>query len=533
MNKPNPVKLNLFDKAISVVNPEKGLRRLQARHALSALGALGGRVSRTGGGYSGTLSSWRPKILTARGEARERELIARRAADLVGSNAHAASLVDGLLNNSVGIGLRPQALPQHKILGITQEQASDVAAQAEWAWKIWGRSAGADGSSIMNIQRRAFWSAMVYGEHLSLPLMLKPAERQKLGLDFALALRLLDPVRLQTPPGKAGDGKIRDGIELDQHGRPLFYHLADPQGANALLNADDFRPVPARKGHRPNVLHGYITNEPERPRGVSVIAPALKAFRDLADYLDFELVGAIVAANFPMFIESANPYETGRNFKKPGTGSETTPAHQEAEPGQILYGRPGEKPHILKNERPGNTFEAFVELLLRSVGAAAGMPYEVLAKDFSKTNYSSARAALLEAWRVFITHRTWLVETLCLPLYEMVFEEAFLRGTITLPQAAPDFYDNRAAWTNAIWIGPARGHIDPLKEMRANIAGLNEDIITLADISGEQGRDWETQISQRQRERDLQNQGQPAPENTPASTITPGSDPAQPKGKLK
>jgi len=510
--KKTSVKPSLFDRAVAVISPERGLRRLQARHAINALGQLGNRVSRTGGGYGGTLSGWRPKVLTARGEAREREIIARRSADLAGSNAHAASLVDGLLNNSVGIGLRPQAQPQHKMLGISQEAASEVAAQAEWAWKLWGRSAGADGSSIMNLQRRAFWSAMVYGEHLSLPLMLSPKERQKADLKFALAVRLLDPARLQTPVHLTRAANIYDGIELDQHSRPLAYHLADPQGVNAVLKKADFKRISARKGHRHNVLHGFIANEPEKARGVSVLAPALKAFRDLADYLDFELVGAIVAASFPMFVESANPMETGRSFAPTDTGNSSTgiPAHQEVEPGQILYGRPGEKPHVLKNERPGNSFEAFVELLLRSVGAAAGMPYEVLAKDFSKTNYSSARAALMEAWRVFITHRTWLVETLCRPLYEMVFEEAFLRGMITLPPGAPDFYENRAAWTNTLWIGPARGHIDPLKEMKANTQGLEADIITLSDIAGEQGRDWETQITQRQREREMQQPPEPA-----------------------
>ena len=53
----------------------------------------------------------------------------------------------------------------------------------------------------------------------------------------------------------------------------------------------------------------------------------------------------------------------------------------------------------IKPAKKGNSFEVFAEKILSGAGAAANMPYEVISKDFSKTNYSSARAALQEAWR--------------------------------------------------------------------------------------------------------------------------------------
>ncbi len=39
------------------------------------------------------------------------------------------------------------------------------------------------------------------------------------------------------------------------------------------------------------------------------------------------------------------------------------------------------------------------------------LPYELFAKDFSRVNYSSARAALLEAWRYLHGRRRWLTST--------------------------------------------------------------------------------------------------------------------------
>ena len=67
--------------------------------------------------------------------------------------------------------------------------------------------------------------------------------------------------------------------------------------------------------------------------------------------------------------------------------------HQNVAAGTMIYGNTGEKPHVLESKRPGNTFPEFVERILRGIGVTVGMPYEVVAKDFSKTNDSSARAA--------------------------------------------------------------------------------------------------------------------------------------------
>jgi hypothetical protein len=60
--------------------------------------------------------------------------------------------------------------------------------------------------------------------------------------------------------------------------------------------------------------------EQDQVRGVSILAPAMKFFRDLNDYLDYELVGAIVAASFPVFIETVDPMGVWRPDFQAGTG---------------------------------------------------------------------------------------------------------------------------------------------------------------------------------------------------------------------
>jgi capsid protein len=83
----------------------------------------------------------------------------------------------------------------------------------------------------------------------------------------------------------------------------------------------------------------------------------------------------------------------------------------------------------------------------------------------------------------------------------MFFEEAVLRGRIVLPKGAPGFYDHRAEYCHATWVGPERTSLDPVKEMVADVMGLNAGIVTLADIAAKRNKDWEQQARQRSREK--------------------------------
>ena len=87
----------------------------------------------------------------------------------------------------------------------------------------------------------------------------------------------------------------------------------------------------------------------------------MKLFSDLSAYVDSELVGAVVAASLTVFMETAgNPFgdvvELNGSKKKSLYG----PYPKELVPGSVLTGRPGDKPHLLANPRPGQSFDPFM-----------------------------------------------------------------------------------------------------------------------------------------------------------------------------
>ena len=162
---------------------------------------------------------------------------------------------------------------------------------------------------------------------------------------------------------------------------------------------------------------------------------------------------------------------------------------------------PGTVAHLGENEDikfgspniPTTGFDAFVKSFCQQMGAAVGIPYEVLLKEFN-SSYSASRAALLEAWEEFKMRRSWFVADFCQPVYEVWLAEAVARGRIK----APGFFDDpivRAAWCGARWIGPVQGQIDPLKEANAAVVLVNHGFKTHEQVTRELGGgDWETNV---------------------------------------
>ena len=502
-----PLPQTWLDKAISAVAPVWGARRMRARCALAAgQGLAQGLVTgvrRVSGSDQGTLGNWRPRREARYEQGASHDTIMSRAESLSVNDGHAASSVDALALNVAGSGLQPQSYPDAEALGITEDQAQAFAESAEVAWGVWCAEAHAgETQTFEDLQYQAVRSMFVLGEFLQLPVWREGPERV-----FGLALQDLHPARLRTPSDLQHRADIRSGVHLGHYNQPLGYCIAcpPPDAVLAGLSSKDFIYVPRKIGHRYACLHCFHAGLPEQVRGVSILSPAMKLFRDLADYVDYELVGALIAASFTVFIETPQDVLSGAGLD--GAADAAAGGYpDQMQPGTLVTGQSGHKPHIISSARPGPTFDAFYERILRAAAASTGQPYEMVAKDFSKTNYSSARAALLEVWKLHTLYQDWLVRGYLTPIWGMVMEEAWLRGLLTVPAGAPSLYDGplvARAWLNAAWTRPPRGQIDPVKEREAEQLGLESLTETRTSICHARGVDWETVAKTRARENRL------------------------------
>lgn len=498
------------------------------RIALAApmVGGLTEQIRKASSGRAGTLENFRPRRSSRFDETRSTDLIMARAEALAGSDGHAAACVDSLALNVAGPGMRPQSYPDLKILGIEDEAAATFADSAEAAWELWCAEAdAADTDHFDDMQYQAIRSMFVTGEFLHLPVWLDPA--QEPGRTFGLAIQSLHPARLRTPSDKVNDPTIRGGVQLGVANRPLGYWIAEPREGKLLsgLSSTDFRYVPRKIGHRFTCLHRRHSNMPEQVRGESILSPAMKQFRDLADYVDYELVGALIAACFTVFIESPGNVFEGQGLpgqNNPHGQDKGGPYPQELHPGLVVKGKPGDKINTISNNRPAPSFEAFYTRMLRAVAASTGQPYEIVAKDFSRTNYSSARAALLEVWKLHTLYQDWFVRSYLQRIWTMVLEESFLRGLLAMPTGAPGFYEAMRAWCAAVWTRPPRGNIDPVKEREAEQRGLDNLTETRTAICHSRGQDWDAVLRTRAREdRAIRKAGLAVPASAPTQPEVP------------
>lgn len=497
------------DGVISAVSPSWGLRRVRQRAAARMLGAYrGAEKNRLRGDWHAMQGSADADLLP------DLPTLRQRSRDLNRNDAHASAITGTVVENVVGTGLRPQSRPDVEELGITETEGQVFSRKAEKVWRRWCRQADAQHRmQFHEMQRLIKRQILENGEVFILPLMITEPGRR-----YRLALEVIEADRVSTPPGQQGPN-MRDGVELGDRGQPVAYwikkrHPGDAQFGVAGASQEWVRYPAMNKAGRPNVLHLYHVKRPGQTRGEPFFAPVLAAFKDLGDFMEAEIVAARVAACFTAFITKNDPAAAFEGAAVDAQGNRI----ESLEPGMTQYLAPGESVTFGDPKRPTGTFEPFVLAVLRSIGASLGLPLELVLKDFSRTNYSSARAAMLEARRFFRGDQGWLAQRLCQPCWEWVMEEAWLKNELP---AVDLFGDQREEWLRVNWIAPGWGWVDPVKEVESSTMAIDAGLSTLADECAAQGRDWEEVLVQQKREKVKRAELGLVVQAQPAATVNP------------
>lgn len=433
---------------------------------------------------TGSMANWTPrKLWGPSAEAMDREFVVERSIDLINNDPHAAGIMDNIASYVVGAGLTPYPTLDRHILDLDKETVRLIQAQEKavyWAWHPW-----ADAGRRMTagqIQYQIKCNLIRYGENFTLFHMIPDPVKP-----FSLALQIVNPQRVRTPTDKQ-QSNIREGVELGEYGEPVAYWVKryDPTKPYASLSdtSANFVRIPARAGHRWRMSHTFIAREPDQVRGWPFFTAAMKYFRDFNDLLNAELVSNVVTAALAYFIESdgADPYQLARTFGTredtaytDAAGTSRERRYQEVQPGMVMYGETGQKPHLLSATRPGTTFEPFTRTVKKSLALSINQPYPVAFKDVEGVNFAGFRSAMLDAWRIFSMYRTWLGEGDCQRSFTMLQEEAWLRGKLT---AIIDIHENLFEYTYAAWRGSPKGDIEPVKAATTNIMKINANLMT-------------------------------------------------------
>lgn len=511
MTPPSALRPSLFDRALARVAPRAALRRYEARARFEAAAGFFGGGLLGGGGYDGArsdrpaLKRWWPRRLSA-DAALLPDLgpLRGRSGDLVRNAPLATGALNTQVTSVVGVGVVPHARIDRELTGLSEADADQWERAAETLFGWWAaRSCDITRhDTFAGLQRLTLRQVLGDGDLL---VVKRYVERP--GDLFGTRLQLVEADRVTNPDWRPDTDRLRAGVELDEYGGAVGYWTADrhpgdipPAAIKSLQWTRVAADGPASGDWRARLV--FERRAVGQTRGVPYLAPVIELLKQLTRYSDAELMATVLNSFFTVFVKTEGG-DTEGSLEDVGiaTGQvEASSAQADARDlnlgmGTIATLSPGEDIVAADPKRPNQNFDPFVQAILRQVGVALEVPFELLIKHFT-ASYSASQAAILEAWRAVSTRRAWLVDAFCQPAWEAVITEAVARGYL----AAPGFFDQplvRAAYLRTEWTGPTKGSIDPLKDIIAAKERIAATLSTRAQETAQlTGGDWERNFAQ-------------------------------------
>lgn len=483
--------------------------------------------------FSDQMANWQPALWSPDNEINiYRDRIVSRMRDLARNDGWASGTITRVLDNAVGANYRPIFKPDYRMLRlITGNKAFDATWADEYGkvieahWRSWANDPGRycdveRKQTVSQMLRLGFRHKLLDGDSL----LVLQYRRDRLGPgrgQYATTVQAVDPDRLSNPQQNFDMPNIRGGVEIDADGAPVAYHIREAHigdwwsGAKTMT----WQRIPRETSWgRPIVIHDFDMERGSQHRGIGILAPIVQRLKMLIKYDESELEAAILNAIFGAYVES--PYDAqmvssalgdtgfGDGDELSAYQTQRTEYYQDK---RLNLQNGARIPHLFPNEkivtldaaRPTSNFDGFESAVLRNIAAATGLSTQQVTQDWSDVNYSSARAAMLEAWKTLTRRRDDFATGTAQPVASAFVEEIHSIESLPLPSGAPDFLEAKAAYCRARWMGPGRGWVDPVAEKKGAILGLDAGLSTLEmEVAENAGEDWEEVMDQRKREID-------------------------------
>lgn len=453
-----------------------------------------------------------------------------RGRDMVQNDGYATGAVALHRDNIVGSQFRLNARPNIRALGLDEMWAEEFQEVVESRFNLvaesddnWFDAAGRN--NLTGLIRLAVGGFVMTGEVLATGEWNRTVNRP-----FKTCVQQVSPDRLSNPNGESDRYNLRRGVQLGSRGQPIGYHIRQAYPTEAYMDQFErqytWKYVPARKTWgRAQVCHIVEQLLPDQNRGVADMVSVLKTMRMTKRYQEVVLQQAVVAATYAAAIESELPSEVV--FQQLGGGATADdPFSPMAQYLQSYMGALGsyldeakginidsvKMPHLFPGTKlnvkpigsPGGVGEGFEQSMLRHIASSLGLSYEQFSRDYTKTNYSSARASINETWKFMQARKKVVADRFASFIYRLWLEEEILAGNVPLPagKTASWFYEPlvKDALSSCSWIGASRGQIDELKETQAAVMRIRNNLSTHEIEAAKLGSDWRDLFSQRARE---------------------------------
>lgn len=481
-----------------------------------------------GAGFGGQLAQWNPSLKSADAALLPQlDAANARSDDVRRNNAMARGGVQLHIDNMVGNLFRPSYKLNWRALGMEEASARAFIREAEQAFIEYGEDPGcyidAERKRTFTMLCRSITGSHVnYGEGMA--CFEWAPDRPSL---FNMCVKLVSPKRVSNPRSQHNTNTLRSGVAIDRHGAAQGYWVEESDYSEyGMQPANKWSFVQRETAWgRTQFAHVFEPSEPGQSRGENLFLTVMSQLHSLDKLQQTKLQNAIVNAMYAATIESE--LDSEQAFQLISGGQDTVKnlqnwmvqladyhdsANIKMNGVKIPHLMPGESLNLTHPSNSDNGFSDLETSILRYIAAGLGLSYEQLARDFSKVNYSSARASINESHRYFMGKRKVIPSRFASIVFANWLEEALHRKILVPPKSRFNFYERRAAWTNVTWIGQGKLAIDGLKEVKEAILRIEGRLSTYEDELALMGKDYQEVFEQQYRElQEIQRLGLPTP----------------------
>lgn len=275
-----------------------------------------------------------------------------------------------------------------------------------------------------------------------------------------------------------------DGIRFDKHGHPKSYRFVLDSGETEEVAAE-------------NVIHVFIAERVSDAHGVPQLQHSINSLADSKYLLAIEKKG-VTMNNELVFSITSDKNELGATSgdfvfgETAGGGTDPEAMKRAYGGGKIAKLAPGEKLERVNTDRPSATFSGFLDYIFRDA-SLGNVPYEFVS-DSSKIGGAGVRLVVGRAARVFARRQQEIIETFLLPVWKF-----FIGWAISNGKLKPVDGFNRVEWAC-----PRSVTVDAGREAASDRADVHAGLISKRDLFALRGMNYETEIRQIAKERELE-----------------------------
>ena len=419
-----------------------------------------------------------------------------RSRELFYKNLYARGMVRRLLTNEINTGLTVEAEPVADYIALSEDEAEDWSDMVERSFELYANDANlVDATGEVDFGKMQFAiraMALVEGD----VLVILDVDRET-GLPKT---RLVCGDSIRTPVGRQYAGRrIEEGVELDETGRHVAYHVVQRDGTSRRIRA-----YGKRSGRRiakliygTERLHGKVRGEP-------LLGIVLQSLKELDRYRDATLRKAVVNSFIAFFIKkdvkarssaagalgASATRKGGITVQDEGGQKRSVPTSWHL-PGTVIQElEAGHEPASFNAAQVNLEYKEFESAIVHAFAWAMEIPPTIAKLSFT-SNYSASQGEINE-FKQYLRriHRDFAAD-----YPQWVYQEwltgsvlnssIFAPGLLDAQRGYPKTYLEYNAWFATRWMGSVKPSADIVKTGKGVSLLIDKGLMTHDQASRE------------------------------------------------